>query len=117
MERKYRSVYQDHMKYVRNDIVKPFKVKIFRYSERVRQMHDLAKYLPSPLMKGESEMAYNRSVRNEEFTTSDLLLDIKDGLPKITRDELDDHPEEYRSLTYEDWCDLLSTIQVKYERK
>ena len=30
---------------------------------------------------------------------------------------MDDHPEEYRSLTYEDWCDLLSTIEVKYERK
>ena len=33
------------------------------------------------------------------------------------RDELDDHPEDYCSLTYEDWCDLLSTIEVKYERK
>ena len=33
------------------------------------------------------------------------------------RDELDDHPEDYRSLTYEDWCDLLSTIEVKDERK
>ena len=28
MRRKHWSVYQDHMKYVRNDIVKPFKVKI-----------------------------------------------------------------------------------------
>ena len=33
------------------------------------------------------------------------------------RDELDDHPEDYRSLTYEDWCDLLSTIEFKDERK
>ena len=33
------------------------------------------------------------------------------------RDELDDHPEDYRSLTYEYWCDLLSTIKVRYERK
>ena len=33
------------------------------------------------------------------------------------RDELDDHPEDYRSLTYEDWCDLLYTIEVKDERK
>ena len=33
------------------------------------------------------------------------------------RDELDDHPKDYRSLTYEDWCNLLSTIKVKYERK
>ena len=33
------------------------------------------------------------------------------------RDELDDHTEDYRSLTYADWCDLLSIIKVKYERK
>ena len=104
------------MKYVRNDIVKPFKVKIIRYAERVREMHDLDKYLPPPSMKGESAMAANRNVHNQEFTASDIRLAIKDGLPKSMRDELDDHPEDYRSLTYEDWCDLLSTIKVKDER-
>ena len=36
MWRKHRSVYQYHMKFVRNDIVKPFKVKILRYTERFR---------------------------------------------------------------------------------
>ena len=30
---------------------------------------------------------------------------------------MDYHLEYYRYLTYEDWCDLLSTIEVKYERK
>ena len=53
------SVYQDHIKYVCNEIMKPFKVKILRYAERVRDMHDLAKYLPPPSMKGESSMAAN----------------------------------------------------------
>ena len=33
------------------------------------------------------------------------------------RDELDDHPEDCRYLTYEYWCDLMFTIKVKYERK
>ena len=28
---------------------------------------------------------------------------------------MDDHTEDYNSLTYEDWCDLLSTIKVKDE--
>ena len=54
MGRKPRSVYQDHIKYIRNDIVKPFHVKILRYSERIGEMHDLAKYLPPPSIKGES---------------------------------------------------------------
>ena len=78
IRRKHRSIYQDHMKYVRNDIVKPFKVKIIRYAERVREMNDLAKYLPPPSMKGESAMSYNWNVRNQELTASDLRLAIKD---------------------------------------
>ena len=46
-----------------------------------------------------------------------IRLSIRDGLPKSMRDELDDHPEDYRSLTYEDWCDLLSTIEVKHKKR
>ena len=42
------------MKYVRNDIVKPFKVKILRYSERAHEMNDLDKYLHPPSMKREN---------------------------------------------------------------
>ena len=62
-------------------------------------------------------MAPNWSVRNKEFTTSDLQLDIKYRVSKTMRDELYDHPEDYRSLTNEYGCDLPSTIEVKYERK
>ena len=43
MWRKNRSVYQDHLKYVRNDIVNPFHVIILRYAKRVMEMHDLTK--------------------------------------------------------------------------
>ena len=53
MRRKHRSVFQNHLKYISNGIVKPFYVKIIHYSERVVDMHDLAKQLPTPLMKGD----------------------------------------------------------------
>ena len=33
------------------------------------------------------------------------------------RDELDGHTEDYCSLNYEYWCDLMSTIEVTDERK
>ena len=79
------------MKYFCNYIVKPFKVKIIRYAERVREMHDLAKYLPPPLMKGKSAEIYNWTVRNQEFTSGEVRLSIKEGLPKSMPDELDEH--------------------------
>ena len=53
------------------------------------------------------------NVRNEDFTVGNIKLAIKYVLPKSMRYELDDHPEDYRSLTYEDWCGLLSTIDIK----
>ena len=115
--RNHWSVYQDHMKYVCNNILKSFKVKILCYAKRVHEMHDLAKYLPTPSMKGEIAMAANWSIHNKEFMNSDILITIKDGLPKSMRDELDDHTEDYCSLIYEDWFELLSTIEVKDESK
>ena len=33
------------------------------------------------------------------------------------QDKLEDYPEDYHYLNHEDWCDLLSTIEVKDERK
>ena len=62
---KHQSVYQDHMKYICNEIVKPFKVKILRYDNRVRDMNDLVKYLIPPSIKVESAMAANCNVCNE----------------------------------------------------
>ena len=97
--------------------MKPFKVKIILYAERVCEMHDLDKYLPPPSMKGEIEMAANWNVRNQEFTASDIRIAIKDGFPKYIQDKLDDHPEDYSYLTFGYWCDLLFTIEVKDERK
>ena len=110
MWRKYRSITQDHINYIRNDIVKPFKFRILRYSEHVIEMHDLSNYLPPPLIKGESAEADNWTFRNKEFTVSEIQLEVKYRLPSSMQDELEDHQEDYFSLTYEDWCDLLSTI-------
>ena len=68
-------------------------------------------------MKVEISEAANWTVRNQDFTYIEFRLTIKDGLPLSMQDELEDHPEDYRSLTYYYWCDLLSKIDVKDERK
>ena len=52
MFKKHRSTFQGHVKYTKNEIVKPFRVGIIQYSERVNEMNDLAKYPPPPSMKG-----------------------------------------------------------------
>ena len=46
MCRKHHSVFQDHYKYMHNGIMKPFRVGILQYTKHVRNIHDLAKFLP-----------------------------------------------------------------------
>ena len=55
MLKKHRNVYQDHLKYIHHDIVKPFRVKIHRY----------AKFLPPPSIKSMSREEANWTVRNQ----------------------------------------------------
>ena len=81
MWRKNRSVFQDHLKYICNDTVKPFLVGILRYAKRIQDMHDLANNLPPPLMKGNGYEEYNWKFRNKEFSVHDIRVAIRDGLP------------------------------------
>ena len=105
------------MKYIWNDIVKPFRVKILRYAKRIIEVHDLNKYLPPPSLRGESAEADNWTVCNQEFVVSEIWLAIKDRIPSSMQNELEYHQGEYSSLTYEYWWNLLSTIEVKEKRK
>ena len=86
MLRNHLSVFQDDLKYIRNDILNPFHVRIIHYSERVGCMHDLANHLHSPLMKGESFEAYNWKFRDNELSVHDIRFSVKDGLPSSMKD-------------------------------
>ena len=66
MLRKHLSVFQDDLKYICNDIVHPFHVRIIYYAGRVGYMQNLVNRLPPPLMKGESFESDNWKVRNNE---------------------------------------------------
>ena len=47
----HRSNFQDHVKYIHNDIVNPFRVGIIQYAERILEINNLYKYLHPPSMK------------------------------------------------------------------
>ena len=51
MWKRHHRIYQGHVKYIHNDIVKTFRVIILQYADRVCEMHYLAKYSPPPLTK------------------------------------------------------------------
>ena len=79
-------------------------------------MHDLENHPPPHFMKGKSFEAYNWKVGDKELYVHEIRVVIKNGLPSSMQDELEDNQEEYRFLTHEYWCYLLSTIKVKDNR-
>ena len=46
MWKRYRSVFQVHIKYIHNEIVKPYRFVILHYAECVREMNDIENYPP-----------------------------------------------------------------------
>ena len=75
MWRKHRTVYHYHLKYICNDIVKLFCVRNLRYAERVQEMHDLAKYLPPPSIKGDIYEEDNWEGRDKELSMNDIIIE------------------------------------------
>ena len=65
MQKIYPNTVQDHVKYIHNDTVKPFRVDIIQYADRVCDMQELAKHLPPTLMKGRWFESANWSVRDK----------------------------------------------------
>ena len=43
MWKKHQSVFQYQVKYIHNDILKPFRIVILKYAKRVHEMHNLSK--------------------------------------------------------------------------
>ena len=68
MWRKHRSIFQDRVNYIHNNIVKPLRVGIIHYMERDLDMNDIAKYLPPPSMKGKDYNEADWAIRAKEFS-------------------------------------------------
>ena len=82
MWRKHQITLQDHVKYIHNDILKPFRFGILQYSGHVREMHNLAKYLPPPSMKGEEYDEADWNICSKQFSEDEICVETRDRVPK-----------------------------------
>ena len=92
---KHRITFQDHIKYIHNDILKPFKVVILQYAERVREMRDLAMYLPPPSIKGDEYDQTYWTVHEKEFPEYEIVFATRDSHPTSMQDGMDDKDNYY----------------------
>ena len=59
-------IYNEHVLYIHNDIVKPFSFGIIQYVGHIQDMHNLIKYLPPPSRKGGEFEQADWNVRDKE---------------------------------------------------
>ena len=97
--------------------MKPFKVGILQYTDRIHDMHNLAKYRAPPLMKVREYNQANWSVHEKQSYENDIHVETRYVLPTSIQDEINDKIQEYFSITHKEWCDLLSTVEAKDNRK
>ena len=67
MWRKHQYAFQEHVKYIHNNIVNPFRVTILQYDECVCEMYDLPKYLTLSSKNGDMLDKTDWRVRYREF--------------------------------------------------
>ena len=78
--------------------MKPFRVIIIQCNERVNEINNLAKYLPSPFMKGgEYDKSY-WAIQDKELSEYDICVATKYGLPTSMQDEMEDKYKVYISF-------------------
>ena len=94
MWRKHLSTFQDSIKYIQNDIVNPFRVVILKYAERVRKIHDLAKYLSPTLMRGGDYYQSCWNVCGKELSEYNIHIATKYRQPTSIQDELEDKTKD-----------------------
>ena len=101
MWKKHQSVFQDHVKYIHNSIVKPFIFGILQYVKHFCEMHGVEKYLTPPSMKVGGFEEANRAIKNKEFNKDVIRVATKDKLPKSIQDGFEDNHKNHRSITHE----------------
>ena len=101
MWRKHQSIFQDHVNYTYNGSMNPFRVVIIQHAERIREMHNLAKSLPLPSMKGDEYNQADWDVWYKELSEDEICVTTKEGITTSMNDEMGDKDKDYNYFTHE----------------
>ena len=95
MWKKHYSVFDDHLMYVTNGIQKSLKVRIFCYTECIRDMFDIAQYLSPPIKKCEECYEANWETRYKQFTQDLIRQDTWDSILATMQEDTNYKESDY----------------------
>jgi hypothetical protein len=108
---KSRNVFSDQERYLSQHITKPFKWSMVKYCERIRELYDSLQYLPPHSLKGEEYKEADWVSLEKVPLEQTIRLSIRDGLPAVMQDELDQKETDYRLMSPEEFYSALDDIE------
>ena len=110
---KQRYYFQDHVKNIHNETVKPFRCSILQYGKCIHDMHELYRYLPTPSKKGDMVDQAKWRVQYCDFTEYEICVATKDSVPTSMQDDMENKDAGFCYLPHKEWCDILSSLEAK----
>ena len=111
------SLFDEHIIYVKNDIQNLYKMVILKYDELVREMFEMANFLPPPISNNCQYHNTAWDIGNKPFKEYGTLRVIKDGLPVVTNNWFEKKECGCHTLPDEYCIDLLGTLETHYDSR
>eukprot|EP00979_Chaetoceros_neogracilis_P003013 scaffold512_cov305-Chaetoceros_neogracile.AAC.3 len=103
----HQDVYEDHINYLMNDVVKPFTMDVKTMNQRFKELRKLTEYIPPPSKRDGSGLDANWERHGEEFTFDQIRKMQFNALPINFKKSLSMLEEDWKTLTNQKWMHYL----------
>ena len=100
MWNRHRTVFEEHIRYIENKIIKPFDMVIRDFYDRVNEMYSYTYYIQPPSMNQQVWYEANWNQLGEVFTEARIRTAIRNGLPRAMQDKLESRPRHPHRTTH-----------------
>mmetsp|Transcript_17197 Transcript_17197/g.32552 ORF Transcript_17197/g.32552 Transcript_17197/m.32552 type:complete len:470 (+) Transcript_17197:1371-2780(+) len=113
MWNRHRTVFEEHIRYIENKIIKPFDMLIRDFYDRVNEMYSYAYYIQPPSMNNQLWYEADWNALGEQYTEARIRTAIRNGLPRAMQEKLDQKDEDYRQVSTETFLDYLHRLETE----
>ena len=106
-------VYEDHLRYLSNDIVKPLAMSVTELVLRFDRMYALKKFLPPPHKRDDDAEKANWKKQDVAVTFDEQRRSQFNALPTGYKEALKDKDEDWKSMSRQTWMQVLSRFETK----
>ena len=111
--RTHNDVYDEHMRYLKNDIVKPINMSIQELLDRVEDMYLFKQFIQPPSKKGQDAGDANWKKRDEVIDGEEQRNTVFNALPNSFRQSLKDMEDDWRTFDDRKWVSILQRLEEK----